>query len=110
MSKRVIFRRQKEIEQKLMETEVTRRVNEYIENSFNEELERRKFEIEAEVQKRVDFIKNIIEKQMKEDFEKRIQEEVKRLKDKEVCLRHTNMCWSFFYILLQTTKQFCLIT
>jgi hypothetical protein len=72
-----------------MEAEIVKRVNEIVEKRWSEEFEKRKFEIEAEVSKRVEIIKCSLEKQAKEEIEKRILEEIKRMKDREVRLNRS---------------------
>lgn len=79
----IIFcRRQREIEQKLVEEETARRIEVMVQKRVEEELEKRKEEIEADVLRRVEEAKKIMEKEMMEEMEKRrlilLEEEKKR--------------------------------
>ena len=78
------FRRQKELEERLIEEEVAKRVEALVAKRVEEELERRKDEIEAEVLRRVEEAKKIMEKQMLEEMERQRQAEVEAQKAKEV--------------------------
>lgn len=78
----IYFRRQREIEQKLVEEETARRIEIMVQKRVEEELEKRKEEIEADVLRRVEEAKKIMEKEMMEEMEKRrlvlLEEEKKR--------------------------------
>ena len=71
------FRRQEELESKLIEEETTKRVEELVAMRVEEELRKRKDEIEAEVLRRVEEVKQNMEKQMLEELERKraMQEE-----------------------------------
>jgi hypothetical protein len=86
-------RRQKEAEQKLIETEVAKRVAEQVEKRVADELEKRKDEIEIEVKRRVEEAKVQMELKLIEEFERKKQDELKRQKDKEV--RLAGLLWFF---------------
>lgn len=94
----VVSRRQKETRENLIQAEVDRRVKEIVESRVRDELERRKDEIENEVKRRVDVFKRNIEKQMLLEFEKRNNDEMKKLAAQEVkskqriCVFHVNLC------------------
>ena len=77
-------RRQKELEEKLIEEEVAKRVEALVAERVEQELEKRKDEIEAEVLRRVDKAKRIMEKQMLEEMEKQREAEVEAQRLKEV--------------------------
>ena len=79
-------RRQKEAEQKSIEEEANKRIEELVAKRVAEELERRKEEIEAEVTKRVEIAKKAMEAQMLEDIEKRKQEQIEEAQRREVSL------------------------
>ncbi len=78
------FRRQKELEEKLIEEEVAKRVESLVAQRVEEELEKRKDEIEQEVLRRVEEAKRIMEKQMLEEMERQRQAEMEIQKKKEV--------------------------
>lgn len=74
-------RRQREVEQKMVEEEAAKRIEELVQKRVEEELEKRKEEIEAEVQRRVEEAKRAMERQMMEEMEWRqakLREEEKR--------------------------------
>ena len=79
-----VCRRQKELEEKLIEEEVARRVEELVAKRVEEELEKRKEEIEAEVLRRVEEAKKIMELQMLNELETQRQAELEAQKKKEV--------------------------
>lgn len=100
----VVFnRRQKELEEKLIEEEVARRVEELVAKRVEEELERRKDEIEAEVRRRVEEAKKIMEKQMLEELERQREAELEAQKKKEVMksfslsVRVVGVCSAFLF-------------
>ena len=80
----VTCRRQKDLEEKLIEEEVAKRVEELVAQRVEEELEKRKDEIEQEVLRRVEEAKRIMEKQMLEEMERQRQVEMEAQKKKEV--------------------------
>ncbi len=84
LSNFMLCRRQKELEEKLIEEEVAKRVEELVAQRVEEELEKRKDEIEQEVLRRVEEAKRIMEKQMLEEMEKQRQVEMETQKKKEV--------------------------
>ena len=67
-----------------MEEEVARRVEALVAQRVEEELEKRKDEIEAEVLRRVEEAKKIMESQMLEELELKRQNELALQKKKEV--------------------------
>ena len=105
----VTHRRQKELEEKLIEEEVAKRVEELVAQRVEEELEKRKDEIEQEVLRRVEEAKRIMEKQMLEEMERQRQVEMEAQKKKEVkndtnVQRRAVMAW------LKSRRRYCLIT
>ena len=80
----LIFRRQKEAEQKSIQDEANKRIEEMVSKRVEEELERRRDEIEAEVLRRVEEAKKVLEAQMLEEMEKRKQEQLEEAKRREV--------------------------
>lgn len=76
--------RQKEMDEKLIEEEVARRVEQLVAKRVVEELEKRKEEIEAEVQRRIEEAKRIMEKQLMEEMERQRQAEMEAQRKKEV--------------------------
>lgn len=94
------FRRQRELEEKLIEEEVAKRVEALVAQRVQEELERRKDEIEEEVRRRVDEAKAEMERQMMAELEKqRLAEEMKR--------RQQEVGTSFYYTNKDRTRQVC---
>ena len=87
----IFLRRQKDAEQKSIEDAANRRIEELVAQRVAEELERRKDEIEAEVLRRVEEAKKIMEQQMLEEIERRKQEQIEEARKREVrgapCLR-----------------------
>ena len=79
-----IFRRQKEQEAKIVEEETVKRIEEMVAQRVAEELEKRKDEIEAEVLRRVEEAKQIMEQQMLEELERRRKERLEEEKRREV--------------------------
>ena len=84
-------RRQKEMEERLIEEEVAKRVESLVAQRVAEELEKRKDEIEAEVLRRVDEAKREMEKHMLQEMEAKREAELLAQKEKEVGL--DAMCW-----------------
>lgn len=80
----MIFRRQKEQEQKIVEEETVKRIEEMVAQRVAEELEKRKDEIEAEVLRRVEEAKQIMERQMLEELERRRKERLEEENRREV--------------------------
>lgn len=78
------LRRQKEQEQKIIEEETTKRIEEMVAQRVAEELEKRKDEIEAEVLRRVEEAKQIMEQQMLQELERRRKERLEEEKRREV--------------------------
>jgi len=76
--------RQKEMEEKLIEEEVARRVDTIVKQRVEEELERRQGEIEAEVRRRVEEAKAVMERQMLEELERERQRRIEEEKIKQV--------------------------
>lgn len=69
-----------------MELEITRRVDEQVQQRLASEREKLEKEIELEVQRRLTEAKRILEKQIQEEFEKQKQLEFKLFLEKEVHL------------------------
>ena len=82
----VFSSRQKEMEERLIEEEVAKRVEALVAQRVAEELEKRKDEIEAEVLRRVDEAKREMEQQMLEEMEQKREAEILAQKKKEVGL------------------------
>ncbi len=80
----VYFRRQKEQEQKIVEEETVKRIEEMVAQRVAEELEKRKDEIEAEVLRRVEEAKQLMERQMLEELERRRKERLEEENRREV--------------------------
>lgn len=80
----LIFSRAAEREQKLIEEETAKRVEEMVAKRVEEEIAKRKDEIGTEVLRRVEEAKQIMEKQMLEEFEKKRQEHLEEQQIKEV--------------------------
>ena len=78
------FRRQKEQEQKIVEEETVKRIEEMVALRVAEELEKRKDEIEAEVLRRVEEAKQIMEQQMLQELERRRKERLEEENRREV--------------------------
>lgn len=78
------FRRQKEQEQKIVEEETVKRIEEMVAQRVAEELEKRKDEIETEVLRRVEEAKQIMERQMLEELERRRKERLEEENRREV--------------------------
>ena len=79
-----ILRRIKEVEQKSIEEEANKRIEVLVAQRVEEELERRRDEIEAEVLRRVEEAKKVMEQQMMEELEKRKQEQLEEAARREV--------------------------
>ena len=77
-------RRQKEMEEKLIEEEVARRVEAIVAKRVEEEMEKRKEEIEAEVLRRIEDAKQAMEAEMLAELERKRQAELKAQQIKEV--------------------------
>jgi len=80
----VPLRRHKDFEQKSIEDAANKRIEELVAKRVAEELERRRDEIEAEVLRRVDAAKKIMEAQMLEEMERRKQEQLEDARRREV--------------------------
>ena len=79
-------RRQKEQEQKSIEDAANKRIEELVAKRVAEELERRRDEIEAEVLRRVEEAKKVMEAEMLLEMERRKQEQLEEAKRREVFL------------------------
>ena len=79
-------RRQKEQEQKSIEDAANKRIEELVAQRVAEELERRRDEIEAEVLRRVEEAKKVMEAEMLLEMERRKQEQLEEAKRREVFL------------------------
>ena len=86
----LFIRRQKEQEQKIVEEETVKRIEDMVAQRVAEELEKRKDEIEAEVLRRVEEAKQIMEQQMLQELERRRKERLEEENRREVlyCLVH----------------------
>lgn len=78
------YRRQKELEAKLVEEETAKRIEEMVAKRVAEELERRKDEIEAEVLRRVEEAKAIMEKEMMEELQRQRLAQMEEERRREV--------------------------
>lgn len=67
-----------------MEEAATKRIEELVAQRVEEELERRREEIEAEVLRRVEEAKKVMEAQMLQEIEKRKQEQLEEAQRREV--------------------------
>ena len=94
------FRRQKEQDQKTIEDAANKRIEDLVAQRVAEELERRRDEIEAEVLRRVEEAKKIMEAEMVEEMERRKQEQLEDTKRREVGL--ICLCLSISSILSQS--------
>ena len=79
-----IYRRQEELEAKLVEEETAKRVEEMVAKRVAEELKKRKDEIEAEVLRRVEEAKRLMEQQMLEEMGRKKKEQEEEEKRKKV--------------------------
>lgn len=93
------FRRQKELESKLVEEETSKRIEEIVAKRVEEELEKRKDDIEKEVLRRVEEAKKIMEKEMVEEMERRQKMELEAQKAKEVIANAILTCTEIFTLL-----------
>lgn len=82
-----IYRRQEELEAKLVEEETAKRVEEMVAKRVAEELKKRKDEIEAEVLRRVEEAKRVMEQQMLEEMERKKKEQEEEERRKKVYSR-----------------------
>jgi hypothetical protein len=80
----LLNRRQKELEVKLVEEETAKRIEEMVAKRVAEELERRKDEIEAEVLRRVEEAKAIMEKEMMEELQRQRLAQLEEERRREV--------------------------
>ena len=97
------FRRQKESEAKSIEDAANKRIEELVAQRVAEELERRRDEIEAEVLRRVEEAKKVMEAEMLQEMERRKQEQIEEAKRREVGLIF--LCLSVSTSLLLTTTR-----
>ena len=74
---------------KSIEEEANKRIEDLVAKRVAEELERRREEIEAEVMRRVEEAKKIMEAQMLQEMEKRKQEQLEEARRREVRLDPT---------------------
>ena len=81
---RTFSRRQKEAEQKNIAVEANKRIEELVAQRVEQELERRREEIEAEVLRRVEEAKKVMEAQMLKEMERKRQEQIEEQKKREV--------------------------
>ncbi len=97
------YRRQKESEAKSIEDAANKRIEELVAQRVAEELERRRDEIEAEVLRRVEEAKKVMEAEMLQEMERRKQEQIEEAKRREVGLIF--LCLSISTSLLLTTTK-----
>ena len=76
--------RQKELEARQVEIEANRRIEQLVAKRVEEELEKRKDEIEKEVLRRVEEAKKIMEETMMKELELRKQEQLEEARKREV--------------------------
>lgn len=92
------FRRQKELESKLVEEETSKRIEEIVAKRVEEELEKRKDDIEKEVLRRVEEAKRIMEIEMVAELERRQKMELEAQKAKEVIANAILTCTENFIL------------
>ena len=80
--------RQKEIEARTIEMETNKRIEELVARRVEEELERRRDQIEEEVLRRVEEAKKIMEEQMMKELEIRKKQQLDEARQREVFLKH----------------------
>ncbi len=78
------FSRQQWAESKLLEEEVARRLERYLEAELATLLKQREVEFNAEIERRVSIEKKALEKRRKEEAERKAREEEEERKRKEV--------------------------
>jgi len=78
------YRRQKELEAKLVEEETAKRIEEMVAKRVEEELERRREEIEAEVLRRVEAAKEQLEAEMMEELQRQKAAQLEEERRREV--------------------------
>ena len=76
--------RHKEIEARQAEAAANKRIEELVAIRVEEELEKRKDEIEKEVLKRVEEAKKVMEETMMQELEQRKQEQLEEARKREV--------------------------
>ena len=94
-----MFRRQRELEQRLVEEQSAARIEALVQKRVEEELARRKDEIEAEVNRRVQEATAAMEAQLMAELERRRQEQIELEKQREV--------GDIYFILHQSTVYRC---
>lgn len=82
----VYFRRQANIESKLTEVETQRMIDECVNKRIKEEMEKKDAAIDAEVNRRVENAKQILERQMREELLAKKAEMDKEMAEQEVGL------------------------
>lgn len=99
-----MFRRQREMEQKIVEEETAKRIEVLVNKRVEEELEKRKEEIEAEVLRRVEEAKKEMQREMMLEMERRKQQLLDEEKRREVLDNSLN--FSSFKNLLNLYSQY----
>jgi len=76
--------RQKELEARTIEVETNKRIEELVARRVEEELERRRDQIEEEVLRRVEEAKKVMEEQMMKELEIKKKEQLEEARKREV--------------------------
>ena len=84
-------RRQEELEARIVEDETTKRVEQLVAKRVSEELEKRKDEIEAEVLRRVEEAKKLMEDQLLQEMERKRQHQEDEERKKRVSALHLQL-------------------
>ena len=100
-----LIRRQKELEQKSIEDAANKRIEELVAQRVAEELERRRDEIEAEVLRRVEEAKKVMEAEMLQEMERRKQEQLEEAKRREVGLIFLCLAFSLSLTAIKSYQQ-----
>ena len=85
-----LISRQKEMEERLIEEEVSKRVEKLVAERVAEQLESRSDEIEIEVLRRVEVAKKLLEKEMLAELQKKKENELLQQHQKEVAVIYTD--------------------
>ena len=97
------------MEKKQMDEEVEARVAKMMAQRLADEIELRKDEIEAEVQRRVVEARKLMEKELIDEFEKQKQAEFKRQLEKEVgCVYFPTLIFYKLKILMNNQNRDCI--
>lgn len=93
-------RRQKEMEQKLIEEQTAKRIEETVNRRVQEELDKRKDEIENEVLRRIEEAKKAMEAEMMKEIETRRLELLEEEQKREVGIHSIIICCLSQYLFL----------